>query len=377
MEEEGAPAPPATISPTYVQDVKIVTKTESFSGFRPLKETNIYRTYGTSETYVKTEVIDNDDHFIDNSVVPTSVGRALDSIDYYPSPTGLQGAVGLPNGWFAAFKGNTLYMSEPYRPHAWPYSMTFPNNIRGLCPAQQSLVVTATDGVYIVAGSYPRSAQQVKLACPQPGIAQRSMANIDGAVAYASNDNIILVSGNSATPEAGQKLFTRNKWRDRYSASLSSAGMRFGYHDGALVMTSKDQNLGFVIRLDEAVGSFTRTTVGFDSMFLLPVTDTLYYSIGSTVYRYNSGTAKQFDWWGKDFVFTKHETFGAGYIRCDGAVTVRLYADGEEVFGATLTTGHFRLPGITPKLRWSVRITGNVSVHEFHLARSMMELQRV
>lgn len=376
-DEESSPAPPATISPTYVQDVRITTVATDFSGYRPFKQVNVYRTYGASETYIKTPVITSGADFIDNSVNPTAVGRALESVDYYPLVDGVQGATYMPNGWFAAFKDKTLYMSEPYRPHAWPYSMTFSSSIRGVCPGQSSLVVTTADGVYVVAGAFPKSAQQIKLATPQPGVAQRSMANIDGAVAYASNDNIILVSGSSATPEAGQKLFTREKWRERYEPSLLDASMRFNYHDGALVMSSATQGQGFVIRLDEAVGLFTRITGGFDSMFLLPVTDTLYYSIGNSVYRYGTGPAKMFDWWGKDFVFRQHETFGAGYIRCDGAVTLRLYAEGQLVCTLTLATGHFRLPSLTPQMRWSVRLTGNVAVHELLLARSMMELKQV
>jgi len=375
-DEESAPAPPATISPTYVQDVRIVVASTDFSGYQPLKRVNVYRTYGGADTYVRVKVTGSSGSYIDNTVTPTDVGTTLISADFYPVTQGLQGAVALPNGWFAAFKDKTLYMSEPYRPHAWPYSMTFPSSIRGLCPGQQSLVVTAADGVYVVAGAFPKSAQQVKLSTPQPGIAQRGTANIDSAVAYASNDNIVLVSGTSATIEAGQKLFTRDKWRERYRQSLQDASMRFGYHDGSLVMTSKTQNQGFVIRLDEAVGLFSRTTTGFDSMFLLPVNDALYYAIGSSVYQYNAGAAKTFDWWGKDFVFPEHATFGAGYIRCDGPVKLHLYAEGELVYERDLTTGHFRLPDMAKQLRWSVRLIGTNTVRELHLARSMGEFKQ-
>lgn len=375
-DEESAPAPPSTISVTYVQDVRIGVATVDFTGYQAFKRVNIYRTYGGGDAYVRVKVTASGATYIDNTVKPTDVGTALESVDFYPPVQGLQGAVVLPNGWFAAFKDNTLYMSEPYRPHAWPYSMTFPTAIRGLCPGQQSLVVTAADGVYVVAGAFPKSAQQIKLALPQSGIAQRSMANIDGAVAYASNDNIILVSGTAATADAGQKLFTRDKWRERYRPSLQDASMRLGYHDGALVMTSKTQDQGFIIRLDEAVGLFTRTTLGFDSMFLLPVNDALYYSIGSAVYQYNAGAAKTFDWWSKDFIFPEHATFGAGYIRCDGPVTLKLYAEGVLVYERQLTTGHFRIRDLKKQLRWSIRLTGTNTVRELHLARSMGEFKQ-
>lgn len=152
--------------------------------------------------------------------------------------------------------------------------------------------------------------------------------------------------------------------------------MRLGYHDGAIVMTSKTQNQGFVIRLDEGVGLFSRATTGFDAMFLLPVNDALYYSIGNAVYQYNAGAAKTFDWWSKDFIFPEHATFGAGYIRCDGPVTLKLYAEGELVYERQLSTGHFRIRDLKKQLRWSIRLTGTNTVRELHLARSMGEFKQ-
>ena len=245
-QEESTNAPPATVSPTYIQDVKVGVNVVSFTGYRPGSKVNIYRTYGTGTTYLKTKVTwipggDAANPFaIDSSTQPDSIGTALESADWRPPVTGLQGMTLMPGGWFAAFKDNMLYMTEPYRPHAWAYSQSFAKNIRGICPAQGGLVVACADGAYLLNGSAPISATPMTLNLPQPGIAQRSMVSLDGAVAYASNDGLPMVGGASGTMAASQSLFDREKWRERYSSVLADASLRLSYFDGMIVGSSNN-----------------------------------------------------------------------------------------------------------------------------------------
>ena len=281
----------------------------------------------------------------------------------------------MPGGIFAVFKGNALYVSEPYRPHAFPYIFTFSAAIRGICAAQQSLVVTTADGLYILAGSSPANAQVIKVSTPQPGVAQRSMVNIDGGVTYASGDGFVLVDGSSASMAASQKLFGRNKWREMYGGILRDASMRFSFHDGYLVVSSNTSATGFTLRFDEDVGSLARQKQRMDSTFLLPVEDALYYSDGATLYRYQGGSDLSFDWHGRDEIFPLPVAFGAGFLRGD-PVNLKLYMDGELVVDKDITEGYFRLPSALPRcLRLSVRLQGSGTVRELCLGRTMAELQ--
>lgn len=376
--EEGAPSPAETISVTYIQDVILQATPPDFSGYRPMEEMKVYRTFGSNSTYIEIDYASTGANMAkDSSWTPKTGGQALESTNWTPPPTGLQGSELMPNGWFAAFKGNTLYMSEPYRPHAWPYNMTFAKSIRGIRAGQQSLVVITADGVYIVAGNHPSAAQQVKLSTPQPGIVQRGMANIDGAVAYTSNDGFVLVDGTSASPELSQAFFDRQTWRDRYGQHLSS--MALAYHDGAMVAASSVNEDSFIIRMDDGTKSFTRMSERFDAMFLLPVNDALYYSQGNVVYQFQGGSRGSFEWWSPDYIFPRHDAMGAGYIRCDGTVNLEVFGDGQLLATKTnLTTGHFRLSGQIPRcLRWSFKLYGTGTVYECFLGRSMMELQNV
>lgn len=374
--EEGATSPASVISPTYLQDVQITVTPSDFTGYRPFLRHRIYRTYGSTPAYVGAGTTGTSPTYTDASRTPSSVGSSLLSDEWDPAPDGIEGAEYMPGGIFAVFKGNALYVSEPYRPHAFPYIHTFLNNIRGIKAAQQSLVVTTADGIYILAGSAPASMQPIKVSTPQPGISQRSMTSIDGGVAYASRDGLVLVDGAQASMQVSQKLFGRSKWRELYNTILADASMRFAFHDGHLVVSSHSTSAGFTLRFDEDIGSLARHEQRMDSTFQLPVEDSLYYSVGSTLYKYQGGDDMAFDWHGKDEVFAKHEVFGAGYLRASGPVTLKLYGDGVLVVDKTISPGYFRLPSEMPRvLRLSIRLQGSGSVQEISLARTMAELQ--
>ena len=386
-EEESAAAPPEVISPTYVQDVQIDVTPADFSGHRPFLRYNIYRTYGNVATYLKTNVVADGSvatRFYDSTTRPQNVGDVLESSEFLQLGTGMQGWEVMPNGWAAAFKDKTLYLSEPYAYHAWPYSTVFNKAIRGIRAAQSALVVTTADGVYLVTGAVPAAKQQMKLSLPQAGVAQRSMTNIEGAVAYASNDGIALVAGGQGTMDVSQKLFNRKKWRERYGDVLLDASLMFGYHDGMLVAQSNTTAKGFVVRLDDDAGAFTRNENRYDAMQQLPVTDALYYSLANKIYRFRGHTdVVPFDWWSKDFIFHRDVTFGCGFIEAEGPVTLLLYANATLVAtevlvsGTNVINGYFRLSDMPPELKWSVRLQGSAKVKRFAIARTMNDLQRV
>jgi hypothetical protein len=378
--EESASAPPAVINASYVQAIKVVVTTPDFTGYQPFLKHNIYRTYGGGTTYVQTAATAIDaTSYQDSSTKPSSAGIALVSVKWFPPIAGLQGMCSSSNGgWLAGFKDNVVYWSEANFPHAWPYSTVFTSNVRGIIPVQGGLVVTCADGVYFCAGLSPaqmaRNPDVIDL--PQAGIAQRSMVKVDGGMMYASHDGLPLVSGAVGTLEASEKLFTRDSWRQIFSSILNDASMRFAYFDGGLVATSHTQALGFVLRLDERIGNFTRTDMRIDCTFQVPLNDSLFYSVGANVYKYKAGAAQAYTWWSKDFVYQRPISLGAGYIRTSGPVTMQVYADGVLFNTQVINDGYFRIPPIKAR-RWSFLFSGTSTISEVKVARSVSEMQHV
>jgi hypothetical protein len=381
--EESAPSPATLISPTYIQKVRITTTRPLFTGYASYSDTNIYRTFGGTAGYLKIEATSVSTNVYDDGTHKASnIGTALKSAEWLVPPTSMFGLELMPQGWFTAYNGNILYMSEPYRPHTWPYSITFPEAIRGTCVGAQGLVVTTFSETYLVSGAHPGSAMQNKLTIPVGGMSQAGMCNIEGVVAFVSADGIVLADGMRASLEFSHKLFTREEWRERYSDILAT--MKLAYHDGFLIASSYLQDAsghyGFIVRADEATGAYTRFNKQINVMSRQPVFDALYYTTtddgvsGRNIYYFNEGSALEYEWHSKDFIFPQSVKFGAFYLRSSGSVELEFYRDGTLIHSITATSGYYRLPP-GEGLRWSVKFTSTAEVYEFVMAQTMAELR--
>lgn len=375
--EESPPGPPAQIDVTYVQAVAVTLTAVDFTGYRPLSAYRTYRTMGASPTYLlvheSTELA-----YTDTSHKAVDVKGSLETIDYEAPPPKLDAMIALVGGSFVGFSGNMLYMSEPYRPHTWQHQLSFQKNVRGVCQAPQALLVTTAEGCYLVSGADPASMQPYALPVPQAGIAQRSMAALDGISVFASNDGIVAVDGAQASLRGSQQLFARDDWQRRYGAILGDASMRFAWHDGSLVATSATQPLGFLIRFDGMdAGQYTQFNERYDATFQLPVADTLYYAVGKDIFAFRGGLEYAYTWHSRDYIWRRPRNLGAGFIRSSGPVTLTLYVDGQQWHQMTVASGYFRLPAGRSGLRWSVKLEGTAIVSELYIARSLAELQNV
>lgn len=440
--EESAPSPAAIISLNYMQKVRALCffpvfrlSTASLEKYyqkrkRGAAGINVYRTFGGSADYLKIvhgagsgydryngnagdgnttsnypqSQGDNVSSIVfDDAHTPNAAGTALVSTDWSVPPDGNdldasgalltvtvgqpEGLTQMPNGWFAMFRGNTLYMSEPYRPHAWPYSMTFPNAIKAMCMGAQSLVVATQDAVYLVNGSHPAAVSQTRLSVPAGGVSQKGICNVEGAVAVVTNDGVLMVRGSEASFGLSQKLFTRAAWRVNYASSTAElAALRLSYQDGALIGSYPDR-AGFIVRLDED-GGFSRLDLHMSAVANYPDDDSLVYctpgvASGRRVLRFR-GSANTFmtmTWWSREYTFPRTESMGAFYIRCDGAEYVDVYLEGALYYQVVAPgTGYYRIPSSHlgrdgRGLRWSVKLSGQATIYEFVMAQTMAELK--
>jgi hypothetical protein len=293
------------------------------------------------------------------------------------------GLVLSPNGWFAAFKGNTLYMSEPYRPHTWPYSLTFAKSIVGICVGPQSLIVTTGEATYIVNGPHPHSANSMELPIPVGGISQRGMCKVDGGVAFLSHDGVVIVEGSSASLGFSQRYFTRAAWRENFGSALDTLAL--AYHDGFLVAVSYAAPIGFLLEMDEAEGAMTRFDYQLGALMRLPILDTLYYSLNGKIYRFREGNALNAAWHSKQFISPGYQKFGIGFARMagSGTIVVTVFADEVLIHTQTLNaserTKYFRLPPYRGALKWQFRVTttGPCQLEDIAFAQSPDELKGV
>jgi hypothetical protein len=218
-----------------------------------------------------------------------------------------------------------------------------------------------------------------RLNVDQAGVSKWSIAVVDGAVIYASNDGLVVLAGGTASLLQSQKFFTREVWRERYASGLS--GMRFAAWDGRLVVYSGSASFTpFMIRVDEADGTMTdllgfNATCGFNS----PLADQFYYANGLFLYQFNGGTDQTATWQSREVVFPRPLNFAFAQAVTTGNWTIEVYADGALKHTEVLTAGttNFRLPSGFKSDRWKVKITGAGRFRELRVGEAARELATV
>lgn len=389
--EESAPSPPLVFDAVPGIPAKFKITYAPATGYQSIDRIRFYRTAtGSQETdYQYADEISSlpaSGSIITwtDEIATEKLGEVLSTLGYAPPPVGLSGLVSLPNGILAAFKGNELWFSEPYLPYAWKpgNALALPNTIKGVCPSENSLFVTTAAYPHLISGVTPDAMSDAQLPEIQAGVSKNSITPTGPHVAYLTNDGIVVARGLDTTVGQSLQLFTREKWRERYGNHLASA--RLSSHDGAIICTFDNGAEGFILRIDEAGGAFSRYSPVVNATYVWPENDWLYMAQGSTVYAHKgSPTTMPFVWWSKDAMLPKPGNFGFCQVRGSGSVTLEFYADGvlKHTKSITLTdkAQAFRLPPGFKAAKWSVKATGQAgaSLKRVTLANSAAELQSV
>lgn len=394
--EEGPASPPSLVDVMPDGAVSVVVDRVADDGMAPIKEICIYRTpdESTVEDYFYVgsigAAVPGSYTFSDN-VRGGMLGMAIETRDAYAPEQTLRGLTMLPNGIMCAFKGNELHFSDAYRPWSWPpaYVKVLPSNIVGIQPHGSGAVVITRSVPHLVSGVAPDAMTVSKINVDQAGVSKWAMAVVDGYVMYASHDGLVTLNGASASLAQGQRFFTREVWRKKYAAGLST--MRFSVWDGRLVaFSSSNAFTPFMIRFDEADGSMTELPgLQAQCAHVSQLSDQFYYANGTTLYQFNGGVDVPAVWQSAEFSLPKPCNFGAAQAVAYGSWTVdfqaftRDKATGAWAFRtfytqALATDGvhNFRLPSGFESDRYRVKLQGSGRFVDLKVAQSFRELSQ-
>lgn len=246
----------------------------------------------------------------------------LPSAAWNAPPDDLAGLTALSNGMMAAFSGARLYFCEPYRPHAWPekYVLTCDAPIVGVRGVGDAIVILTTRQPYMAAGAAPESMQMRKLEHNLPCINARGIVDLGYAIAYPSNEGLVVVRADGGFSLASANLFDRDRWQ-----ALSPQTMIGGQHQGRYVSfyrtSGPETKAGgllvdlsgqsFLIRVEaDATAAFFDVATG--ALFFLERDTTAIRRIDDP----DALRAMQY-WHSKEFVLPRPTNFGAIRIDAD------------------------------------------------------------
>ena len=441
--EEGPPSP-ATGVVTFnkgqgitvsfpVIDATTVDNFDDYA-FGPGSKKRLYRAAAGTETaaylFVAEENLSDQAVVVDNRHA-LQLGEALPSLDWMRPPdddaatfpTGpLQGLTSLPGGVLAGFSGRSVYLSEPYLPHAWPtaYRVAVDRDIVALGVTSAGLVVLTDGKPYVLSGSAPGSLAPVQVEFPQGCVNADSVVDMGGYLLYVSPDGLARIGGVEAEL-VSRAYLPAEQWNARFPGAKTS-GCAF-YWEGAYVFLGENAADSFLYDPD------TEGFVGLDETCFGGWTDRedgrlyLTSAAAAALDQFASdanGERRLATWRCPPQRFAQLRSFGALYLSCDSPRRAGEYVElrirsqfdvGRSVsYGIRLTlsegsltqftTGEadfsgytelmplanlaggaappwvFRLPPM-PGYIWEVEVRSNLTVRGLHLADDPGEFSQV
>ncbi len=226
---------------------------------------------------------------VENEILPT--------VEWDMPPGRMQGLISLPNGVMVGFVDNQLYVSEPYKPYAYPeaYIKTLPFKIRALGSYGTTIVVATEGNPYRVDGSDPAFLRESVVKDPQPCASGRAAVSLDNNVYFPATSGLYGI-GASGHGIVTRELMTRDDWQARAPAEMVGASVDQRYVAFAKTGTENGVDLGYGLVFDRREGKDALIEIGFYSpaIYSDETTDQLY------VVRKNGNVNEVHQWEGSE-----------------------------------------------------------------------------
>lgn len=250
----------------------------------------------------------------------TISGEAIKTTTWEMPPVSMRGLTLHPSGAMVGFAGNQLYVSDVYKPYAYPteFRLSFEYDIVGLGVFGTSVVVCTKGTPYVVSGTLPENFSPDTVRQPWPCLAKRGIVSFNSAVEFPTTHGLahIGADGNILATEA---VYKQREW-DLLTPSSFIAAHNFGRYIASHT-TSAGRRLIVLDKLE--FSSVSEENYAVQAMFGDPQNGKLYVVIGDTIYEHDSVLASfiDFDWMSKEFVLPKPLNLGAAKVDADFSLT--------------------------------------------------------
>jgi hypothetical protein len=265
-----------------------------------------------------------------DNVLTQNLGDAIETIAYLPPPDAMDGLIVLPNGVHAGFKGKTVYLSDPYRPHAYPLvnQHSFSWDVVALANVGSSILVLTKAYPYIGRGidpaAYAFKREPGLLACASA----RSVASGEYGVFWAAPMGLCLFDG-ATTKVITREFMTREEWRERYYPDTIHGLVHDGHYFGWFQTDTDDagRKVGGGFVLDKTERAFLVDTDEYvDAAYVIPERTELWFVRRNTLdqnwtYQWDAvpGAPSTYQWKSKEFISVSLENYAFAQVFADFA----------------------------------------------------------
>jgi len=332
--EEGAPSPPkimtgSSLDSWYLSDI---ATTVSHETERDIEKVNIYRTitgaFGNLSYYLVDTIEFGETEYVDTkSAEEIALNPILETMNWNEPPEEMIGLITHPNGFLLGFVGRDVYMSVPYRPHAWPTEFIISTrwNIVGLGIVGQSVVILTEGAPYVAGGVRPEAMTLVKSDTPDPCQCRRGIVSTHDGVFYPGIDGLMLAGPTGDVVNLTKKVLTRREWNLQckpyalQAVKYDSQYVAFYDDTHGFAIDFEEQNQAFVWMIDDL---WRHTSIQED-----PASGRVWLLQDNQLKVWNpeSGAPVKYIWRSKEFVVPDPTNFGAYKITFKDITATGIY----------------------------------------------------
>lgn len=377
--EESAPAAPSTELVCKTDDtVTINSLAAAPGGSYGISNIRIYRTQtgqsGDTNFFFVKEISSSLSTTTDTG---GTLGEALPSTTWLAPPTDLTWLTGLWNGMMAGISGRSIRFCEAFVPYAWPAAYEIlPTTVTPVALATfgQNLVMLTDGNPSIITGGSPDAMDEAPLEFPQACVAPKSAVGVGFGVAWASPDGLAFVG------QGGARMLTEGVMtRDDWQALVPSTIQACCYERRYIGFYNDGSRKAFMIDPANAQGIYF-IDFGVDALYLDDVQDALYVLDGTSIKKWDTGSALTTTFKSKLFRSPRPvSAYTCAEVTADSyPATFKLYADGALKHTQTVTSAApFRMPGGYRAQTWQIEVSTTGAIQGVGIAHTMQELAQV
>jgi len=348
IQEESAPGPASNLATLAASNAVTVTLTTPLATSANLTSRRIYRSQSTTSGSIYQFVVElpiTTATYTDN-LSADKLGNALQTLGWLQPPTGLRGLISLPSGALAGFVGNTVYMSVPGYPHAWPlaYAVSLPHIIVAILNYSTSIVVGTVGFPHILSGDAPGNYSVEKVPQLEPCVSAKSIVSEPSGVSFATPNGLMTI-GYYSREVTTHALMRRQEWQAYNPTTIRAAmydGQYVGVYDAAvgkhaLVITSSPRaellQQPTIFRTDRS--ALTDLAIDALAVFVDPSNAGLYYldRITNNIFQADADPLNPlpYEWVSKRFVMPRAVSFSRIKVDADYGSTAAADALSQQV----------------------------------------------
>ena len=246
--------------------------------------------------------------FGDNATV---IGEEIETIGWGMPPADMEGVVTHSSGCIVGFRGNEVYISEPYAPYAYKLAnvQVLDYQVVGMGVFGQSVIIGTKGRPYLLSFVSPETATPQKLDQHWPCLAKRGLISYNGGVYYPTTVGLAFIGASTAVLVT-DKYYSQQDWIKTNPSSFIA-----GHFDNKYYAIYNARTVNKILVITDQLG-VSEINFPFTAVYSDRGSGNIYFSAANIIYQMYGDLSNtlEYSWTSKEFIAPNPVNLGAAKV---------------------------------------------------------------